>query len=107
MLACYDKIHMFDIDLPGGESYRESANYQPGETAVISDLPWGRIGLTICYDVRFPALYRALAEAGASFLTVPSAFTKKDRRGALAHAAARPRHRERLFRIRRRAGRHA
>jgi predicted amidohydrolase len=68
---------MFDIDLPGGESYRESANYQPGETAVISDLPWGRIGLTICYDVRFPALYRALAEAGASFLTVPSAFTKK------------------------------
>ncbi len=72
VLACYDKIHMFDIDLPGGESYRESANYQPGETAVISDLPWGRIGLTICYDVRFPALYRALAEAGASFLTVPS-----------------------------------
>ena len=73
----YDKIHMFDIDLPGGESYRELANYQPGETAVISDLPWGRIGLTICYDVRFPALYRALAESGASFLTVPSAFTKK------------------------------
>ncbi len=77
VLASYDKIHMFDIDLPGGESYRESANYQPGETAVISDLPWGRIGLTICYDVRFPALYRALAEAGASFLTVPSAFTRK------------------------------
>ena len=77
MIASYDKIHMFDIDLPGGESYRESANYQPGETAVISDLPWGRIGLTICYDVRFPALYRALAESGASFLTVPSAFTRK------------------------------
>ena len=77
MIASYDKIHMFDIDLPGGESYRESANYQPGETAVISDLPWGRIGLTICYDVRFPALYRALAETGASFLTVPSAFTRK------------------------------
>jgi deaminated glutathione amidase len=76
ILASYDKIHMFDIDLGNGESYRESANYQPGETAVISDLPWGRIGLTICYDVRFPALYRALAEAGASFLTVPSAFTK-------------------------------
>jgi deaminated glutathione amidase len=75
VLASYDKIHMFDIDLPGGESYRESANYQPGETAVISDLPWGRIGLTICYDLRFPALYRALAESGASFLTVPSAFT--------------------------------
>jgi predicted amidohydrolase len=76
ILASYDKIHMFDIDLGNGESYRESANYQPGETAVISDLPWGRIGLTICYDVRFPALYRALAEAGASFLTVPSAFTR-------------------------------
>ena len=75
VLASYDKIHMFDIDLPGGESYRESANYQPGETAVISDLPWGRIGLTICYDVRFPALYRALAESGAAFITVPSAFT--------------------------------
>ena len=75
LLASYDKIHMFDIDLPGGESYRESANYQPGETAVISDLPWGRIGLTICYDMRFPALYRALAESGASFLTAPSAFT--------------------------------
>jgi deaminated glutathione amidase len=77
VLASYDKIHMFDIDLPGGESYRESANYQPGETAVISDLPWGRIGLTICYDVRFPALYRALAESGAFFITVPSAFTRK------------------------------
>jgi predicted amidohydrolase len=76
ILASYDKIHMFDIDLGNGESYRESANYQPGETAVISDLPWGRIGLTICYDLRFPALYRALAEAGASFLTVPAAFTK-------------------------------
>ena len=77
VLASYDKIHMFDIDLPGGESYRESSNYQPGETAVISDLPWGRIGLSICYDVRFPSLYRALAESGAAFLTVPSAFTKK------------------------------
>jgi predicted amidohydrolase len=76
-IASYDKIHMFDIDLPNGETYRESANYQPGESAVISDLPWGRIGLTICYDVRFPALYRALAESGASFLAVPSAFTQK------------------------------
>jgi predicted amidohydrolase len=77
LTASYDKIHMFDIDLPGGESYRESANYQPGETAVIADLPWGRLGLTICYDVRFPALYRALAESGAAFFTVPSAFTRK------------------------------
>src|ERR1700675_2820872 len=75
VIARYDKIHMFDIDLPGGESYRESDNYQPRESAGIADLPWGRIGLTICYDVRFPALYRALAESGASFLTVPSAFT--------------------------------
>lgn len=77
ILASYDKIHMFDIDLAGGESYRESANYQPGETAVITDLPWGRLGLTICYDVRFPALYRALAEAGAAFITVPAAFTRR------------------------------
>ncbi|WP_458759334.1 carbon-nitrogen hydrolase family protein [Afipia sp. TerB] len=77
IIASYDKIHMFDIDLGNGESYHESANYQPGDTAVIADLPWGRLGLTICYDVRFPALYRALAEAGASFLAVPSAFTRK------------------------------
>jgi predicted amidohydrolase len=77
VIAKYDKIHMFDIDLGNGESYRESANYQPGESAVISDLPWGRIGLTICYDMRFPALYRALAESGASFLTAPSAFTRR------------------------------
>lgn len=77
VIAKYDKIHMFDIDLPNGETYRESANYRPGDTAVLADLPWGRMGLTICYDVRFPALYRALAEAGAIFLTVPSAFTQK------------------------------
>ena len=77
ILASYDKIHMFDIDLENGESYRESANYQPGETAVLTDLPWGRLGLAICYDLRFPALFRALAEAGASFISVPSAFTQK------------------------------
>src|SRR3977135_603206 len=75
--ARYDKIHMFDVDLANGESYRESRNFRPGEHAVVADLPWGRIGLSICYDLRFPALYRALAEAGASFLTVPSAFTRK------------------------------
>jgi predicted amidohydrolase len=74
--ARYDKIHMFDVDLPNGESYRESRNYRPGELAVSADLPWGRLGLTICYDLRFPALYRALAESGASYLTVPSAFTR-------------------------------
>lgn len=77
VIASYDKIHMFDIDLGNGESYRESANYQPGETAAVTDLPWGRLGMTICYDVRFPALYRALAESGAVFLAVPSAFTRK------------------------------
>jgi deaminated glutathione amidase len=75
--ARYDKIHMFDVDLAGGESYRESNTYRPGELAVIADLPWGRLGLTVCYDLRFPALYRALAEAGASFLAIPSAFTKQ------------------------------
>jgi predicted amidohydrolase len=76
IVARYDKIHMFDVDLGNGESYRESNNYAPGESAVVADLPWGRLGITICYDVRFPALYRALAEAGATMLTVPSAFTK-------------------------------
>jgi predicted amidohydrolase len=75
--ARYDKIHMFDVDLAGGESYRESNNFRAGELAVIGDLPWGRLGLTVCYDLRFPALYRALAEAGASFLAIPAAFTKQ------------------------------
>ena len=75
--AHYDKIHMFDVDLAGGESYRESRTYRPGEMAVLGDLPWGRLGLTICYDLRFPALYRALAEAGATMLTIPSAFTQQ------------------------------
>ena len=75
--ARYDKIHMFDVDLAGGESYRESRSYRPGEIAVSADLPWGRLGLTVCYDLRFPALFRALAEAGASFLAIPSAFTRQ------------------------------
>jgi len=75
--ARYDKIHMFDVDLEGGESYRESRTYRPGEHAVLADLPWGRLGITICYDLRFPALYRALAEAGAAILAIPSAFTKQ------------------------------
>jgi len=75
--ARYDKIHMFDVDLSGGESYRESRTYRPGELAVLSDLPWGRLGVTICYDLRFPALYRALAEAGATMLAIPSAFTRQ------------------------------
>lgn len=75
MTAHYDKIHMFDVDLEGGESYRESSTYQPGDRSVLTDLPWGKLGMTVCYDMRFPYLYRDLAHAGADFLTVPSAFT--------------------------------
>ena len=74
--ARYDKIHLFDVDLPGGESYRESATIAPGACAAVADVPWGRVGLSICYDLRFAQLYRALAKAGADFLTVPAAFTK-------------------------------
>jgi deaminated glutathione amidase len=77
IVARYDKIHMFDVDLAGGESYRESNNFRPGESAVAVDLPFARFGLTICYDLRFPALYRALAEAGATMLTIPAAFTRQ------------------------------
>ncbi len=77
IVARYDKIHMFDVDLANGESYRESRNYRPGEIAVVTDLPWGRLGLTVCYDLRFPALYRALAEAGSTYLAIPSAFTRQ------------------------------
>jgi predicted amidohydrolase len=75
--ARYDKIHMFDVDLANGESYRESRSFRPGEVAVLADLPWGRLGMSICYDLRFPALYRALAEAGATLLAVPAAFTRQ------------------------------
>jgi deaminated glutathione amidase len=75
IVARYDKIHMFDIDLPGGESYRESNAYRPGGGTVVAETPWGRLGMSVCYDVRFPHLYRALAHAGADFLTVPSVFT--------------------------------
>ena len=77
IVARYDKIHMFDVDLGNGESYRESRSYRAGEIGVAVDLPWGRLGLTVCYDLRFPSLYRALAEAGCSFLAIPSAFTKQ------------------------------
>jgi deaminated glutathione amidase len=75
VVARYDKIHMFDIDLPGGESYRESNAYRPGHGTVVAETPWGRLGMSVCYDVRFPHLYRALAHAGADFVTVPSVFT--------------------------------
>jgi predicted amidohydrolase len=73
--ARYDKIHMFDVELKGGESYRESNAFRPGEKAVLAALPWGVLGMTVCYDLRFPFLYRALAKGGADFLTIPSAFT--------------------------------
>jgi predicted amidohydrolase len=74
--ARYDKIHMFDVDLGNGEAYRESEAFAPGTQAVVAELPWGPIGLTICYDVRFPGLHRALAKAGAKFLASPAAFTR-------------------------------
>jgi predicted amidohydrolase len=76
VVATYDKLHMFDVDLPNGESARESATYAPGDAAVTARTPLGLVGLTICYDIRFPQLYRALAKAGAGLLTVPAAFTR-------------------------------
>lgn len=75
--ARYDKLHMFDVDLAGGESYRESQYYAPGSKAVLADLPWGRLGMSICYDLRFPDLYRALAKAGANLIAIPAAFTRQ------------------------------
>ncbi|HEY1838537.1 MAG: carbon-nitrogen hydrolase family protein [Rhizomicrobium sp.] len=74
--ARYDKIHLFDVDLPSGEKYRESNTVAGGNQAMIAELPWCKAGLTICYDLRFPGLYRALAQHGAALLTVPSAFTE-------------------------------
>lgn len=75
LAATYDKIHLFDVQLGGGEAYKESKRVKPGERAEVVATPWGGVGLTICYDVRFPYLYRALAKAGAAILTVPAAFT--------------------------------
>lgn len=72
----YDKLHVFDVDLANGETYRESASVRPGVGASVADTPWGRVGLSICYDVRFPHLYRALAKTGASLIAVPAAFTR-------------------------------
>ena len=74
--ATYDKIHMFDVDLPTGERHRESALYTPGAHAAVAQTPWGKLGLSVCYDVRFPHLYRALAKGGAEIITVPAAFTR-------------------------------
>lgn len=75
--ARYDKLHLFDVDLPHGETYRESRLYQAGSEAVLAETPFGKIGMTICYDLRFPYLYRQLAEAGADIILVPAAFTVK------------------------------
>lgn len=74
--ARYDKIHMFDVSIPDGQTYRESAIFEPGTTAVVAELPWARLGMSVCYDLRFASLYRALAKAGAQLLSVPSAFTE-------------------------------
>ncbi|WJR69371.1 carbon-nitrogen hydrolase family protein [Neorhizobium sp. CSC1952] len=76
-VATYDKIHMFDVDLDNGESWRESSAYEPGAEAKVADLPFGRLGFAICYDVRFPQLFRSEALAGAEILTVPAAFTRQ------------------------------
>jgi predicted amidohydrolase len=75
VVARYDKIHMFDVDLAGGESYRESNAFRPGSRAVLAETPWGVLGMSVCYDLRFPQVYRGLAQAGADFLAIPSAFT--------------------------------
>ncbi len=73
--ARYDKMHLFDVDLPTGESWRESASFRPGDAAVVAETPLGKLGLSICYDLRFPALYQALSGAGATMLSIPAAFT--------------------------------
>jgi len=76
VLARYDKIHMFDVEVGDGQSYRESKAYRAGQAAVLADTPLGRVGMTVCYDVRFPHLYRALGQAGAELITIPAAFTR-------------------------------
>jgi predicted amidohydrolase len=76
IVTTYDKLHMFDVDLPNGDRYRESSLYEPGGEARLVQTPWGKLGLTICYDMRFPQLYRALAKAGADIIAVPAAFTR-------------------------------
>lgn len=77
IVAAYDKIHMFDATLPSGTVIRESSAYRPGERAVVAETPWGKLGMTVCYDLRFPHLYRALAQRGAGMLAVPSSFQRE------------------------------
>jgi predicted amidohydrolase len=75
IVARYDKLHVFDVDLANGDTYRESATIRPGDGATVADTPWGRLGMSVCYDVRFPHLFRQLAKAGASMISIPAAFT--------------------------------
>lgn len=77
VVATYDKIHMFDVTLPDGKVIRESSAYRSGERAVLAETPWGKLGMTVCYDLRFPGLFRALAHAGAEFISVPSSFQRQ------------------------------
>lgn len=77
VVASYDKIHMFDVTMPDGRVIRESSTYRPGERAVVTDTPWGKLGMTVCYDLRFPGLFRTLAQAGAQMITVPSSFQRQ------------------------------
>jgi predicted amidohydrolase len=72
----YTKIHLFDVDIGAGERYQESSAYEPGDQTVLADTPWGKLGMTVCYDIRFPNLYRQLSQAGAKFLSIPSAFSR-------------------------------
>ena len=88
IVARYDKIHMFDVTVSETEVYREFASYRPGSRAVVAETPFGTVGMTVCYDVRFPYLYRSLAHAGAQILTVPAAFNSHHWGGALGNLAA-------------------
>ena len=77
IVAWYDKVHMFDVNLANGRTFKESETYRPGDRAVVAGTPWGPLGMTVCYDIRFPYLYRQLAHAGARMLAVPSAFNRR------------------------------
>ncbi len=107
IVARYDKIHMFDVDVSPTETYRESAGYRAGDRAVLADTPFGKVGLSICYDLRFAYLYRALAQAGAAILVVPSAFSPVTGGGPLAGFITGARDRNRVFCVGSRANRTA
>ncbi len=94
VISVYRKMHLFDVDVPGGRRFRESEAIEPGDAPVVAETPWGGLGLSICYDLRFPELYRALAARGARILAVPSAFTVETGEGPLARAPPRAGRRE-------------